>query len=260
VSQLDQHFDDLRRATEPDAGRLARIRSRSTRRRLDRRVLLLVPAAAAALFFALRQEGPPVAARWTGDSAERALGPYVRAVGTGHGEVSGEAMDLTLSWTSGEVALSVEPDLGVQLSVETPEGMIRVRGTVFDVRRDALGTAVQVSRGAVEVHCGDAPLRLLGADDAIVCPPVTAVGWLRRVTVLQEQGRHSEVADGVSIGLTLAPEPALALELRLQRVAAWAALSETGDALEELDALTAEHPEAAARIDAARRQPESRLE
>ncbi|MCB9762817.1 MAG: FecR domain-containing protein [Alphaproteobacteria bacterium] len=259
MSDPDPHLADFKRATEPDPGRLARLRAgRPPRRRLG---WVAVPAAAAlAAVFLLRTPPPPpepapapapVDARWAGAQSAATLGPWVRARIDGRGEVRGDAQDMVVDWIAGAVTLEVTPDQGVQLQVRTEEGVVRVTGTAFEVRRDALGTAVAVTRGSVAVTCGQAPPVALGAGDDALCLPVTAVGWLRRVTALQPE--PEAVVAGAAAGLALSPEPAVALELRLQRAAAWAALGSVAQARAELDALLNDHPESAPRIDAARR-------
>ena len=51
-----------------------------------------------------------------------------------------------------EVALEVSPDRGVYLGVYTEEATVVVIGTGFDVRRDPLGTSVEVRHGRGACH------------------------------------------------------------------------------------------------------------
>lgn len=250
---LQQHLDDLRQLTEPDEALLARLRAgRAPRARPPWRLLPLAAAALAAWFLATPEVPQPVDSSWSAGVAEAELGPHVHARVEGHGQVRGDAQDMVLDWTAGLVELEVSPGQGVKLEVNTEEAQVRVTGTRFLVRRDARGTVVEVRRGHVAVRCGEAPEQALGAGGRLLCPPVTAAGWLRRV--IQLSGQPEDVLAGVEAGLALSPAPEVEVELRLRRAAVWLRAGERDRAEAELAALERRFPAQAARVAAAREQ------
>jgi hypothetical protein len=81
-----------------------------------------------------------------------------------------------------------------------------VVGTAFDVRRDALGTRVDVARGQVSVTCRGGAEVILTAAQAHTCLPNTAAGLLGRARALSERGRSSHIAiEALDLALTLRP-------------------------------------------------------
>ena len=259
---VEEHLKDLRRATEPSPGRLARIRAGRPPRRPWWVLLPVVLAAAGALLLWPRESvepalpDEPVAARWAGTQTDLDLGAFVTAHTDGHGQARGTARDIVVDWVSGSIDLEVQPHAGVQLAVDTPEGRVQVTGTAFSVVRDPLGTAVGVRRGSVQVTCTGAEAQALGAGQELNCLPTTAVAWLRRVSALQRAGRHQDVVIGVDAALGLQPDPSLDLELRLHRATALLAQGKADEASTQLNQLEADYPEATTRIQALRPVPE----
>lgn len=263
MSDLEPYLDALRETTEPSRATVARLRQAAPRRRWGGALRWgLAVAVAAIAWLAMRAGTPPVpepavaplAPMELGrDASPVALGPHVSVTADGRGSAEGNTDHLRVRWMAGAATFEVAPGRGVELEVSTPEARIWVTGTRFEVRRDALGTHVAVTEGAIAVACGSDPRRALGPGQATDCRPVDAAGWLRRVTALHEAEDHRGVVDGVGAALALDPPDPIRLELRLQRVWAAIALGELEQASAELDALGGDHPEATARIEAARR-------
>lgn len=274
MMDLHDHMADLRAETEPSPAAVQRLRR--GHRPPPRRAPVLVPvlALAAGLLAAVwagwpsapepdapepaapvatppRAAAPapePVTATWSGGASAGSLGPHVQAWASGRGAVSGTAQDLAVDWLSGELRLDVDPAAGVALTVATEEAQVTVKGTVFAVRRDALGTHTSVERGRVEVACGsDAPVLLAAGTDR-TCLPRTATGWLRRAAALDRSTRPAAVLAAAEAGLASAPPPELALELGLHQAAALASLDRTEEARAVLARLSVDHPAAAGRI------------
>jgi hypothetical protein len=274
MMDLHDHMADLRAETEPSPAVVQRLRQghRPSRRRAP--VVVPVLALAAGLLAAVwtgwpsapdpaapepaAPEAPPplaaapalepVTATWSGEASAGALGPHVQAQASGRGAVTGTAQDLAVDWLSGELRLEVDPAAGVALTVATEEAQVTVTGTVFAVRRDALGTHTSVERGRVEVVCGDAAPVSLAAGSTRTCLPRTATGWLRRAAALDRTAQPHAVLAAAEAGLASAPPPELALELGLHQAAALASLDRTDEARAVLARLTDDHPAAAGRI------------
>lgn len=113
----------------------------------------------------------------------------VSLVWSGRGSLGGTRLSPTVDWDRGTVEVEVEPNQGIQLSVQTREATVKVVGTGFEVRRDVQGTAVLVRHGLVEVTCADGGSSvLLGAGQQRLCAPTTAVGMLARARARQSAG------------------------------------------------------------------------
>jgi hypothetical protein len=271
MSRLNDHFGALRAETEPTPDALARLRTRPAKPPRRRPAVVLLPtlaAAAAALLWlrppdavhtpnapAPHKVAPPpgappqpVSASWSGASATTPLGPHVVATATGLGAVSGTTRDLTVDWTTGDISLEVEPNAGMAVQVKTEEAQVVVTGTVFSVRRDALGTRVEVGRGRVEVRCGEEPTVSLTAGTEQTCLPLTAVGWLRRAVALSQVRDAHGTLHATERGLALAPAPDIALELGLQQATALVAVARPNDARDRLAFLQSTFPEHATRV------------
>jgi hypothetical protein len=170
-------LQELDRARQPDAQACQRqhqgVHDRLLARARRPRRIAAVVAAAAALAVALAValgvlQGPaPIRASLVAETSGQAqLGDDVQVVFHGSGQATGEAKDITIHWEQGTLHTAVEPEQGVHLEVRTPEATVSVVGTVFDVARDPLGTAVSVSRGRVAVTCrGDEPVEIGAAEE-----------------------------------------------------------------------------------------------
>jgi len=115
----------------------------------------------------------------------------------GAGALSGESLAPRIAWTRGTVEIEVEPHPGIDLQVRTPEGIVTVVGTAFDVTRDVSGTSVSVRRGKVHVACVEAEPVLLVAGQSTTCLPGTPAGFLVRARLLIAEGGSPVAALGL---------------------------------------------------------------
>jgi ferric-dicitrate binding protein FerR (iron transport regulator) len=197
-------------AAEPDAAAVRRVHAGVLGRRRARRSplgigLLLGAGVAAAAALIVAVPSRPLHADLSADVPTTApLTPEVTLHYQGDGTVTGSPKDVAIDWVVGTLDAEVEPERGIHLAVVTDEAHVRVTGTVFRVTRSALGTAVSVTRGGVEVVCGaDAP-RLLTPGDEAVCVPLTASGRLGRARALRTGGASTaDVLAAVDAGLAL---------------------------------------------------------
>ncbi len=150
-------------------------------------------------------------------------------VGTGH--LGGTTASPRLTWTQGQLDVSVDPGAKLDLEVETPEAVVRVIGTVFSVLRDATGTQVTVTRGTVEVVCvGSAPTRITGGEQH-ACWPTGLAGLLQRLQALETRGAAgADVLATVDRLLTIDPPAAVEGELLATRVRTLLTLDRPDDA------------------------------
>lgn len=134
--------------------------------------------------------------------------PGLRLAVAGQGELSGTTRAPILRLRSGSVRVEVDPAAGLAVSVQTQELQVEVLGTIFDVKRDAMGASVQVERGRVAASCGAASPVALGAGQRQDCAPTTAAGMLARARGLQERGSAlpeagAAVLEAVEAGLAM---------------------------------------------------------
>lgn len=192
--------------------RLARPATAPSRGRLVAVAGVTAAAAAAVLFVATRALEPapappaPVAIALAASSgwATDASLPYVALSFDGTGAVEGTTDAPKIRWDSGTINVEVASGHGVKLSVETREAEVRVVGTGFTVKRDALGTAVNVRHGRVEVDCGEEVTRVLEVGDAVTCLPRSAAGLLLRARTLYGAGAApATVLETVERGLAV---------------------------------------------------------
>lgn len=209
---MSRYQDELRAyaaATEP---------TRGFQRRGSPRPVLPIVALAAGLLLVLRgTPTEPVSATFAASGAAD-LGDAVHVTWDGAGHATGDSRAMELGWDAGEIAVEVEPGRGVALSVVTGEAVIRVIGTGFDVRRDALGTEVSVRHGVVSVTCAEQAERRLEAGARVECEPVAPAALLGRARAQLRRGDP--------------PDVVLATIRR-------ARLSATGEVASELDVLDA---------------------
>jgi ferric-dicitrate binding protein FerR (iron transport regulator) len=191
-ASVDAGADDvhglLRGVGAVETGAAARVAARVRQTRWRRRAAVgtaLAMAATAALWLRPAPEGVLDQPLVTGQIA---LTQLVSASSNGAGHASGTTLAPRISWTRGRLDLDVVHGAGVDLQVETPEAVVSVVGTVFAVTRDALGTDVEVSRGAVRVACTGGATTLLGAGESAACWPVTLGGLLGRARTLESRG------------------------------------------------------------------------
>ena len=185
-------------------------------------ILLLVVVGGGAWRYTVRARA--LHARLESETAASFLDiPRVAVTYSGQGEVSGTTREPVIFWQVGSLALQVEPDRGVRLLVETPDGQIRVTGTRLSVLRDALGTRVTVDEGQVEVSCGGGPPRPCVENGSMECLPQRPAGLLARARALRDRDEHDQALSTLEESLAISPagDPArgeiLALMLELYR-------------------------------------------
>lgn len=166
----------------------------------------------------------PVALALTADHDwdSEVVGSHVKLAYQGVGEVDGDSVHPRIRWERGVVNVEVTPERGIDLSVETREATVRVVGTGFTVRRDALGTAVEVQHGRVEVRCAGEEAVFVDAGGERSCLPTSAAGMLGRARSLEGGGADVDtVLAAVDRGLALVGgggSGPVADELRVMRV------------------------------------------
>lgn len=125
----------------------------------------------------------------------------------GYGELGGTTRSPEIEWISGELAVEVEPNRGIQLSVQTQEATVRVVGTAFTVNRQDAHTVVAVQHGKVEVRCADGQLILLTADMQHACESTSPTRLAFRAGHLRAEGAPLEqVLEVIERGLSLTTE------------------------------------------------------
>lgn len=157
----------------------------------------------------------------------------------GAGEVAGSEVAPRINWQRGTLNVEVMPGRGLDVRVQTREAEVRVVGTGFTVKRDALGTSVEVRHGVVETSCvGEAPVALHQGDQ-VTCLPSSPAGLLGRAQALQESGAEvALVAASLDRGLALTSlgDP-IGAELGAMKVEVLAASGQGSAALESAHAL-----------------------
>ena len=263
--------DLLRSLPDPDDSAIARVLAQvresiraGQRMTMPFRTGPLVVASAAfallavGLFVApkLIEDSPPVMIAATLEAAQPALAtpaPGVRLEYTGWGFVSGSQNQPRLQWGAGSLHVEVEPNQGIDLRIETPNGEIQVVGTVFDVDVDDLGTRVHVARGKVRVVCELGETTLLTAGQNTTCVRASAANVLNfAVQARTRGGTPGQVLSLASQGLTLAPEAGLVRdELRLVKFQSLLQLERRAEARAAADDYLL-NPQAPRRVDVLR--------
>ena len=227
--------DAFRGQTEPSAETLERVRLNARRQlRLPpprrRAPAVIGLAAAAALILSLLPSETPITpsspAPLVGpllaeSPVTTALTPLISADFQGEGALHGDERAPRIDWTWGTLRLSVAPEQGIDLQVQTPEATVWVIGTVFTVDTDRLGTHVTVERGEVRVACTgtDGPAAVT-AGQTRHCWPVTAARLLNRATALGDEGGEAEVLlETVERGIAAGDgDPLTTAQLRFLRI------------------------------------------
>lgn len=175
---------------EPARGAEARVRARLGRSTptLVRPLSLLLLAAGLLAWYLRPPTEDPVLLSLDGDANAVEVGEHVHLVASGSGAAGGTDRRPRLRWDRGRLDVDVDHGEGIDLRVQTPEAAVRVVGTSFTVRRDIMGTQVDVARGEVEVACvGDGPRRVT-AGESVWCWPARPAGLLGRARALQARG------------------------------------------------------------------------
>lgn len=156
------------------------------------------------------------------------VAPGVLASAQGEGLLAGTPEAPIIYWSAGELRLEITP--GTPLTVLTDEGTARVKGTIFEVRRDVMGTTVEVDRGLVAVDCIQGDSAELGPEAHTTCLPRGAAALNARARALSGTDL-AEAIESVSLALAtpdLAPAvqgESLALRAELHYRAADAPLA-----------------------------------
>lgn len=195
-------------------------------------------ALAAAGLFYLQGGAPPATPLTPAPLHSGALTEEVAVQVDGEGRAGGTRRAPRLDWASGRLGVEVTPERGVALAVHTEEATVEVIGTGFEVRRDALGTAVEVRHGRVRVTCLAGGATELGAGGRTTCLPRSAAGRLGRARALQARGEPWAEEVGEALALPDATG-AVAHELRAMRLDALVAARDPG-AFAFAEALAAE--------------------
>jgi len=163
------------------------------------------------------------------------IGAAVAVDYQGSGLVEGSTLSPVIGWEQGILVLDVDPRESIDLTVNTSEARVKVKGTVLSVQRDALGTHVTVDRGLVGVTCLGTEEVDVAAGGEHICLPGTAGGLLGRARALQDSGgAPSEILPPIDMALALVDEASpLNSELRVLRIQLRYQLGESGQALAE---------------------------
>ncbi len=162
----------------------------------------------------------------------------------GYGELGGTTRSPEIDWISGELAVEVEPNRGIQLSVHTQEATVRVVGTRFTVNREDAHTVVAVQRGKVEVTCADGEQVMLTNYQQHACESRSPSRLVFRAARLRDRGAAPDKVLGVvERGLGLAAEGEAAWShLQVLRMLTLADMGDEAQALEAATSyLDAEH-------------------
>lgn len=261
---MKRHLDELRRATEevdldalraglpqdlsslrePESGPESTLSANNSRWWIA--TLGLVAAAALALVVMLPAEPQPglsvdePAAQPAGPEPFRAelatgrvqVGEHVVLLAEGSGRVEGTTMAPGITWDEGLLRVEVEPHQGVELSVLTAESQVRVRGTVFEVERGAMGTTVRLERGSVGVVCAQEAELLLQPGQEHSCVAWTAARRLGKANEALASGDFEAALAHASAGSELEGSDIIRSELLAARFHALHELGRQEAALE----------------------------
>jgi len=210
---------------------------RPPRRRLVLPVGASVVALAAGALLMVQPTPPPEAvslvATWDGDVSGVVSSPVEGLALTidGRGQLGGSSRHPEVRWSKGRIGISVEPGALDGFTVETQEARVDVTGTAFEVSRDAYGTRVTVSRGSVDVRCGQDQdtVQAMTADlEPIVCLPTTAGGLLGRAQAqFDAKAPAQDIADTLTQARRQQPSDMLTVEILATLALTWQRAGET---------------------------------
>ncbi len=191
--------------------------------------LALTAAAAALVALALRAPTAPGLPE---------LPDHVQVRFDGEGSIGGTSDAPRLTWEAGTLHVDVEPNRGVDLTVNTDEALVRVVGTAFDVHREHFATEVVVDHGRVSVTCVGEPERFVTDGQRVLCLPEGLPTLLRRVASLSESQAAPETRLASLDRAASLAEPGSSVhgELLAHRVRALVDAGRSDDALEFAEA------------------------
>ena len=207
--ELEQFHSETRARPEELAAirrRLRAVRSAQEQKRPPLRLLSIgtvsMLAAAGLMMVMTRPSEPGIqqvalsAEQWS----EVAASDDVLLGFSGQGDLQSTGTVHDIDWRTGRLNVSVTPNQDINLTVSTPEALVSVVGTVFEVRRDALGTTVSVARGKVEVLCNNQSALYLTSEQTHTCLPTTALGLLNRALDLKADDPDAAL-EAIAMGL-----------------------------------------------------------
>ena len=154
----------------------------------------------------------------------------------GAGQLGGTTASPEITWERGLVHVDVTPGALEGFTATTPEGIVVVKGTVFDVVRDARGLGVAVERGEVAVTCIGGVATPVGAGERHECLPTSAGALLGRAQALRDAGETEDrVLDALDRAQALGPSGVLGQEVGAQRAVSLQALGRGAEALEQVE-------------------------
>lgn len=141
------------------------------------------------------------------ETTTAAPAPGVALSYTGWGYVSGSERQPRIHWAAGSLHVDVDPSRQLDVVVETPNGAVRVVGTVFDVDVHDLGTRVRVERGEVEVACELGTTTRLTAGQEATCVRASSANLLTfAIEARQRESAPDRVLALADQGLGLEPD------------------------------------------------------
>lgn len=121
-----------------------------------------------------------------------------------------EGRRAVLRWEVGTLHAGLDATDDTTLLLRTREGEVELSRGEVALRRDRLGTRLEVVEGAATLRCEGAAPRRLGPGQAADCLPTRALGWLGRAEALREADAPvSEVLAALRAGQAVADEAAL---------------------------------------------------
>ena len=147
----------------------------------------------------------------------------------GRGQLRGDEENASLDWTEGIVRIEVDPNEGVQFTVNTPEAQVSVLGTMFSVERAGEFTTVLVERGRVSVACLGGAMAVYGPGETASCPVLSAGALLARA----RSESPLEALATLDEGLAVEPSAVIEGEIRALRLETLLTLERHPEALAE---------------------------
>lgn len=142
------------------------------------------------------------AAEWTTLEAGR----DVQLTFEGVGHLTSLDDDHDIDWREGQLKVAVPPAQGIDLKVHTPEALIAVVGTAFEVNRDLTGTTITVAHGRVAVTCAEAEdiVYIESSDDPLRCWATTAAARVNQAEALMAARKDADALAIIDKGLAAA--------------------------------------------------------
>lgn len=150
---------------------------------------------------------------------------HVTINGNGQGEISGKDNQLTIAWNIGQISVEVEPEKGVNLSIQTPDALVNVIGTKFTVDCSEKGTALSVEQGKVEFICHNLESNSIASKQSDICYKSAGTALVQARDFLDE-GLATLAIEATNKGLSLEPGEAVKEELNAVKILAFSSIDE----------------------------------